>query len=838
MIDFFINISGQWQQVDLDKDVPFPITYSQADARNPESRRHNTTKTIDAPGTVNNNALFTSAYDLHISDVYNNLIGFNFDPTLRYPCYAREKGKVIFTGAANLISVKRKRRDNRFQISCYSEIIDIFQSLGDLQVSELDWSVYDHDLDVATIQASWAAATGSGYVYGLIHYGLSTNLLNYKTNQLYPYIYILEFVKKCFALSGKTLSSTFLNSVRMKKLVWGFGGGQPTLLSALEVGNRQAHYTGDGSAAYVLPVSMYEPFTGTTQWNYTKWILVSDNPNVAMTQVTDTYAQFNESTGELVVFNNGSYNLHIEGTFPVDYALTDPGLTDPIYSISVSFWIYKNMALISQNQQNILDPNPGSTTVSFDINQALDCAAGDVIFTVIKITTFVQVNDNGMGEELELDIDLDNTLVYNFTAINSGLNEGDDVQLSRMLPQMKAADLLKDVMTMFNMYMSDPDSNGVVVMEPIDKYFYETDDVDDWNEKIDRNEEVEIEPASNIEGKVYRYKWAEDRDYYKQRYFDLYGHDYGDYDYNVPSTFKKGDKVFELKQAQSCPVLIDGTDIVIPMIVKRNPTTGLDEPHKGKPRMFFYNGEIACDDWYLVTSDVSATVTTNSVYPQFHHLDDLASADYDLNFGVPVAVFYPATTYTSANMFLLHHAQAIRELTGRDSKFVNAIFKLNENDLYHNFMRRLCNIDGVLYRKNLVKDYLAGSGRKVQVELIKIVAANSRSNYAVAAPEIFKPALEGIKPPITTSQAARPEEPFIPADTTAGDVTITLPADPAIGQEFVLKKMTTANFYYIQVDGGVKTIDNAVLYRLTARYSSAVVVYDGTNYLVKSVKLA
>jgi hypothetical protein len=112
-------------------------------------------------------------------------------------------------------------------------------------------------LSVANIQSSWSAATGSGYVYGLVHYGLTNNLLNYKTNQLWPLIYILEFVQKCFQLSGKTLSSTFLNTSRMKKLVWGYGGGEPILLTSTEISNRQAHYTGDGTASYVLGVSFF-----------------------------------------------------------------------------------------------------------------------------------------------------------------------------------------------------------------------------------------------------------------------------------------------------------------------------------------------------------------------------------------------------------------------------------------------------------------------------------------------------------------------------------------------------------------------------------------------------
>lgn len=826
-------------KLDVNESIPFPISYSQADAKTPESRKRSTSKTIELPGTVVNNTFFASSYDLYITDVYNDMLGFNFDPTLRYPCIVRE-GDDIFTGSASLLKVVRKRGVNKFCVALYSEIIDIFQSLGDKLVSELDWSAYNQTLSVANIEASWAASTGSGVVFGLVHYGLTNNLLRYKTNQVYPHIYIKEFVEKCFALSGKTVSSAFLSSAQKKKIVWGYGGGEPTLLDAGEVSSRQANYTGDGVVAYVLPHSLYSPFPQQTSWDYTKYIMISDNSVVTMTQVVDTYAQYNEGTGEIVVFNSGSYNLNIQADVTLDWTLTDTGLIGTAYFLSVDIIIYKNFAVISTTHQVIVDGNPGTDTLSFNINQTFDCQAGDVIFALIKVQTNVHCSANGTGEDLELDVDLNNTLVFNFTAINSGLIDGDTVEISRFLPEMKCSDLLKDIMTMFNMYMGDPDPNGLVVFEPIEDYFFETDDTDNWTAKLCRgaDDEIEIEPASNIEGKTYRYRWAEDRDYHKQRYFNLYGKDYGDYDYNVPSTFKKGEKLYQLKQAQTCPVQIPGTDIIIPMIVKRNEMTNVDTPHKGKPRMYFFNGEVACATaWELENSDTGA-LTSYNVYPQFHHLDDLTTADYDLNFGVPIRVFYTATTYTTKNMFLEHHAQPIRELTGRDSKIVNAMFRIKPADLYHNFMRRLCNIDGVVYRKNLVKDYLSGANQPVKCELIKVVAGNSRSTYQVGAPEIFKPPITNTRPTTTTSTAARAEEPYVPADSTSGNVTITLPADPSPGQEFVVKKMVTANFVYIVVDGGVKTIDGATLYRLTAKYASATVVYDGTNYLVTSVKLA
>jgi hypothetical protein len=819
-------------QLDIDEKFPLPVTFSQADAKNPESRKRSTSKTCELPGTVINNTFFASTYDVRITDVYNDLIGFNYDPTLRYPVVVRENGSVIFIGACNLLKCIRKKKVNRFMIAMFSEIVDIFQSLGDLKVSELDWSAYNHTLSVANLQASMSAATGSGYVYGLVHYGLTTNLLNYKTNQLWPHIYIKEFIEKCFALSQKTVTSSFFNTTRMKKLVWGYGGGEPILIDSTEIANRQAHYTGDGIASYVFHHSLYIPVTQITQWNYTKYIQFSDNTFVTMTQVTDTYSQYDENTGEIIVFNSGSFNLNISGTFPVSYALTDLTFITN-YHISLNIQIFKNGALISNNVVDILDTNDGTQNAVFAINQTLDCSSGDIVYAILKVQTFVSTHDNAVGEDLLLDVDLNNTLVINFTALNLGLIDGDTVEIARTIPEMKAADLLKDIMIAFNMYMSDPDQNGAVVFEPMNNgYFFGTDDTDNWTDKLAIDQDIEIEPASNIDGKVYRFRFAEDRDYWKQKYYNLYGHDYGDYDYNVPSTFKKGEKLYQLKIAQTCPVRIPGTDIIIPMIVKRDPTTSVDQPHKGKPRMYFYNGLKSCDNWTLENSDTGA-LTTMTSYPQFHHLDDLITATFDLNFGVPVGVFYPGTTYTNKNLFMDCHAQPIRELTGRDSKIVNAWFHLRADDLYYNFMRKLVNVSGTIYRKNLVKDYLAGSNSLVQVELIRVVAANSRRNYTVPMPQIFESAV-GNTTTVTTNEYARSDKKSYVVDTSGGDVTMTYDStlfDYSEGQSWDFVKVGTGNLILTVASG--ETISGSTTQTIRTNYDAPEVIYKQGEFYFK-----
>ncbi|HEY4713061.1 MAG TPA: hypothetical protein VIH30_02280, partial [Aquirhabdus sp.] len=299
---------------------------------------------------------------------------------------------------------------------------------------------------------------------------------------------------------------------------------------------------------------------------------------------------------------------------------------------------------------------------------------------------------------------------------------------------------------------------------------------------------------------------------------------------------KTGDKVYQVGMAQTCPVQIAGTNIIIPRIIDVDPSTQLTKPHKGKPRMYLNNGTVSCDSWDLVNADTGA-VTSNVVYPQAHHLDNLTTASFDLNFGVPVEVFYAATTYTTDNLFYRFHAQFIREITGRDSKVLNAWFKLNENDFYENFMRRLCNVDGVLYRKNIIKDWIANTNNLVKSELIRIVAGRSRSNYAVAVPETFEPDMapvvnfDGTTRAATADFSAKSSRLFYLIDPSAGDVIVTLDATSIkAGWTGEFFKTTLPGRVTLSASGG--NINGGASVILTGINQAAKVRFDGENFYV------
>ena len=856
MIQTQLFINGV--ELDLSANINVPLTFSIADAKNPEKRKRSSSKTIKLPGTQRNNVFFQSAWDLAITDLNGTGLGFDFDPTIKYPAKITKGGVPIFLGTANLTGTTVTNGVNSYDVVLYSEITDLFQKLGDVKVSELGWSEYDHVLSVANIAASWVAGTGQGYVYPLIDYGFTDDLLSYLTNQLRPHLYVGEIVRKCFEFAGYTVDSDhFTSDPDVKKTIWGYGGGEPILLDQAEVDARQVSTTigNDGEVVQFQPTSTDVSFPGTnlffdyqTQFKYAELGFAT----LGITVNNDPTNQFDAQFGELVIGNNGNYMFRVKADLQFDWDMPSLGACTLFLNVRMRF--LRNGAEVGFQDINIEDSGTGDRlgmqTLNFDNTVELLCDAGDILTVDFVVTTNGSYSSTLTGSDPPINFYLQYGFInqpgflYEFDAINSGLVDGDTVQISRYLPDMRAADFLRDMITLYNLYMSEPDQDNVVKFDPIDDYYFDTTDTDNWTDKLDRAKPINIKAAQSIEGKTYNFRWAEDRDYYKNLYFETYGMDYGDKVYDVPSTFKKGEKNYTLKHAQSCPVQIEGTDIIIPRIVGLDETSLVSKPYTGKPRLYFYNGLQPCDDWDLVNAD-TLVATTYNTYPQAHHLNSLTFPTFDLNFGVPQAVYYTATDYTTNNLWEVYYQSYIRELTGRDAKLVNASFYLREDDFYFGFMRRLVNIDGTLYRKNIIKDYKAQSEETTKVELIRINEGRTRQTQTVKPPPVLEPAVGnvtgGFQDPITEDIKTRNNVTFYTFDTdnVGKDIEVEfnskgLKIGTAITFKNVGTRQTQEDVRVTPSFNGVNTptIEGFATAKLIDPGDSFICIWDGRDFIV------
>jgi hypothetical protein len=206
------------EQIDLDSEIPMPISFSVGDFKNPENRKRSVSKTITVPGTQNNKRIFSNAYELSLTNELGNL-GFNFNTNAKVGARYLRNGVPIFIGLVRLLNVKISGGVYSFEIVLFSDVVNMIKEMNDINVSELDWSKYNHTLNVANVSNSWDTSVmvngtatsnytagkpdGFGYWYPIIDFAYN-NISNTTINieNLVPYLYVKETFEKCFENIG------------------------------------------------------------------------------------------------------------------------------------------------------------------------------------------------------------------------------------------------------------------------------------------------------------------------------------------------------------------------------------------------------------------------------------------------------------------------------------------------------------------------------------------------------------------------------------------------------------------------------------------------------------
>jgi hypothetical protein len=726
-------------ELDIDSNIAFPLSFSIADIKDPQKRKRNLSKSIKIVGKQTNLNFFSSTYSLTLSDVDGSDVGFTFDPTQRVTAKYYKDSILVFDGLLQLNDVVFINKTYVFNCTLFSNFIDIFFILADLKVSELGWSEYDHLLTRTIIENSFATSVilngvatpnftagvpnGFGYVYPLVDYGYNSVPTTFITNNLIPLVYIREVIQKCLTLAGISFSSAFLDSDLVKKMVLGFEGGKRLSFSLTELNQRKIIFAGKFYA-----LAEITSFVNENGYNYTSTenYRIFSNPYFTEVVTSDLTNQYDDTTGLITINQSGTYNF--TASIPIEQQITTsfaPTLIDAQRLVSID--IRRNGSIV--NTVSFTELSDALIAQTYSFNQTLSCNSGDVISFDLTIQTSLTYEEEGTVT-VETQNLIDATV--SVSALNVALLDNDNVELSTVIPDLKCSDFLAGFIKMFNLYISDPDIYGDVIIEPLSDYYSATNDFDDWTNIIDYNKEFKIVPSSTIEGKNYLFEFQPQDDYDNQFYVNEFGNYYGNKKYVVQSTFQTGDREYKVPFGQAVPIQITNSNIVLPRIVKFN--NNVFEPFKGKPKIYFYNG-LKSGNWKLknVTGSGQSNRTT---YPSVHHFDNYQNPTFDLNFELPKRIFYgnSSTFVTTDNVFSRYHERFIKEITGRDSKIIECYAKLTNAQINTLDFAKLIMLNGVLFRLNEVKEFDSDVANSTQIELIKIIEASNPVTNSVIGP--------------------------------------------------------------------------------------------------------
>ena len=151
-----IEINGN--TLDLYEDTPMPITYTIGDIREPDTRQTSYSKTITIPGTANNNKLFTHIFEIskHIDESsFTAQFSPDFNPNLRANAVLFIDDIEILRGYLQLVRIIKKRGQIDYECVVYASLNDLFKSIENLDLNQLDLSEYNHIYDYTHVYNSW-----------------------------------------------------------------------------------------------------------------------------------------------------------------------------------------------------------------------------------------------------------------------------------------------------------------------------------------------------------------------------------------------------------------------------------------------------------------------------------------------------------------------------------------------------------------------------------------------------------------------------------------------------------------------------------------------------------
>jgi hypothetical protein len=671
--------------MDLSDDFDLLITRSIADIKNPEQRTSDWSKTVVLPGTKANNVLFGNIFEVDHTVLGNGQFSPNFNPNKKADVLVLVDGFEQLRGFIRLIQINVLDSDTiEYECSLHGQTADLFTTLGNAKLSELNFDEYNHVLNKDNVTNSWDTSIiknatsqpfslGEGYVYAqmLSKYGSqNNNTSQWRVDDHVPSLYAKTILDKILSNTGYNYTSdSFFNSERFKRLVipynnFGFEANETALTTRL--------FQAQLSTTLTNPTTFLPFNNDSTGGNF------------------DNGGNYNTTTYKFITPIGGAYDfsLSIQG----NVSLTSSTLIQQ--SVTMHFEIFKNGIL--NKSINIQSSNVDDSSWNFDTFAGVQvlCNSGDEIQVKYKNTFYRQLYAGPNTTNVTINstskfynnVDA-STFVYNNT-IDFGLFfAGDDLQ----------KDMLSNFVKMFNLYIEQDILNPKLLrFVPRDDFY--NGSTKDWTKKLDYSQNVTIVPMGNLEANPYTFTFKEGQDQYNKDYKQSTARIYGDRIVRIDNDFVKEEKKIEVTFAPTILFQADDSKRYYSYIFNSN-------NDKGQLRCLYFGG-VKTTPIYEVYETNPTNTPNFTKYPLVLHVDDVDNMQFDLNFGMPLNVISgKGLSYSNQNLVNVYWYKTIKEITDKNSKILRAYFRITPYDWYTLQFKDLYFFEGQYWRLNKISDY-------------------------------------------------------------------------------------------------------------------------------------
>lgn len=693
-------------KLNITESISALLTFSIDDIKDFSSRSTTWSKTIVLPGTSNNNIAFGHIFQVGIANPYNSSqpnCTFNFNASKFAKCVLFQNQIQSFRGVLRLTQINYTNGFNgrvEYEVSIFGNLTNLNSILTGKYIDQLDFSAYNHQYTVSNITQSWDNPGGSGYYYPLIDYGnYSTDKHNWNFHTFRTSLYAKEYIDKIFSSSGFRYDAPIFNSPRFSKFIIPHSNktmttNQTTIFSATDSSSFYGHVPAVGLLSN--PTETGSPV---------RWLSSVGSGFTSQDPPNNTVFKYNG-----LVTSNVIITFNFKGHY-----------TDSTGFGTLFLELYKNMPVFGgQVGGGFSNVTPYEIGVGSSINISLN--PGDTITWRISQSFYDAITDVWVD-----------SASFSVKAASGSIavpiQIGDTVTVNDQIPKnIRQIDFLVGIVKLHNLYIyEDKNDPFLIHIVPYNEFYsHNLSNAVNWTNKLDRSKAIKSKPMSEINAKIYQFKFKSDSDYYNDLYRKRYNEGYGDRVFDSQFEFSQNISAFEIVFSATPLVGYGGEDKIYSTILKR---TGSDNDVKEENtdsniRILQSKKKTGVNLWNIV-DDSNNVISTLNTYGYAGHLDDPDAPNNDLNFGATKELFFILTNGNlSANQFNLYWSNYMADITDKDSRLVVGYFKLNETDILNLDFSKYIHVDGIAFKLNKIKDYNITKPDVCEVELLKVISAS------------------------------------------------------------------------------------------------------------------
>lgn len=736
--------------LDVDKNVPAPINFSISDIRDISKRNGVFSKTITLPGTKNNNELMNFYFDLNVSDGNSSQGQLNINKIQKcillqdnIPLHENE----LYLQLINVNKVQNNITEDdeiSYDVVVRDDVGEFFIRISNKLLTDLDFSEFDHNLNVSNVLNSFNHTWVDGYKY-ILPYKDDSRL--WKFDDFRVCLYVKQYWDKIHAAAG--FSYEWFNNKEpdyFDRLVIPYTNNFNKSIERLAFENEVIASSGPVQINHGAQFSggLYTLGEPGVSRNFNNYAIPF---NTVDKDVSNSFTAPFSWQPQIATDN---FNFKIKISFTYRYQAVS-GVVPAVININDAARIFKVRA--RPYIENVTIPIPQQSRINFPsfdttLQRRFSCnnpGIGDCTYTITPVDWpenslsyyegEITIPKTNIGDDWRFYIDfayfveidgftpgfVDSTNIFASNFLRDEIRLVITLDSNKLIPpqrmfvddfipeEIKQSDFMKSLYTMYNIYVveSKTDPNKLIYYTRDD--YYRSGKNLDWTLKMARDNEQKIDFLPELISKELILTYKDDDDPANEFYQNFKRKTYGQLTRQFNNEYVKGVDKKELIFSPT-PAGKTGYFHYLPYLYEDS-----------NIRILIDNGTLlSTPSMVLLTGYVSITfipiLVPFSNYPFISHINKRTNPNFDLNFDRAEYYFYDIGSETYNNLGNLYWLNTINQLD--KGRMLTAYFYLSAADIQELELNDTIRIDNSYWNINKIIDYNAADRSLTKVELI------------------------------------------------------------------------------------------------------------------------